>query len=50
MCFKERKTPATVVTVLSAIVIILGIIMVVESAVYYSQGSILTANLGTITD
>lgn len=36
MCFKERKTPATIVTVLSAIVIVLGILMVILSAVYYT--------------
>jgi hypothetical protein len=49
MCFKERKKPAVIVTVLSVIVIILGIIMIIESAIYYTAGSILTTDLGSIT-
>ena len=49
MCFKERKKPAVIVTVLSVIVILLGILMVIESAIYHTKGSILTTDLGTLT-
>ena len=48
MCFPERKKPAIIVTVLSVIVILLGILMVIESAIYHTKGSILTADLGEI--
>lgn len=50
MCFKERKYPAMIVTILSVIVILLGILMVIESAIYFTAGSILTTDLGTLTD
>jgi hypothetical protein len=50
MCFKERKKPAMIVTILSVIVILLGILMVIESAIYFTAGSILTTDLGTLTD
>jgi len=49
MCFKERKKPAVIVTVLSVIVILLGILMVIESGIYQTKGSILTTDLGTLT-
>jgi len=49
MCFKERKIPAMIVTILSVIVILLGILMVIESAIYHTKGSILTTDLGTLT-
>jgi len=48
MCFNERKKPAIVVTVLSGIVIAIGVLMVVESVIFYKKDSILTANLGSI--
>ena len=50
MCFKERKKPAMILTILSVIVILLGILMVIESAIYFTAGSILTTDLGTLTD
>lgn len=50
MCFKERKKPAMIVTILSVVVILLGILMVIESAIYFTHGSILTTDLGTITE
>ena len=50
MCFNERRNPALIVTVLSGIVITLGVLMVVESAIFYTRDSILTASLGSLTD
>jgi hypothetical protein len=50
MCFKERKKPALIVTILSVIVILLGILMVIESAIYFTHGSIITADLGTLKE
>jgi len=48
MCFQERKKPAVIVTVLSVLVILLGILMVILSIIYFTKGSILTTDLGTI--
>jgi len=50
MRFKERKIPAVIVTVLSVIVILLGILMVILSAIYHTKGSILTADLGELKE
>lgn len=50
MCFQERKKPAVIVTVLSVLVILLGILMVIESIIYFTKGSILTTDLGTIKE
>jgi hypothetical protein len=50
MCFPERKKPAVIVTVLSVIVILLGILMVIESGIYWTHGSILTADIGVLTE
>ena len=50
MCFNERRNPAIIVTVLSGIVLTLGVLMVVESAIFYTRDSILTATIGSLTD
>ena len=53
MCWKSknRKTPAIIVTVLSVIVMILGIAMAIESYVFQtSKSSILSADFGAIND
>ena len=46
MCFNERKKPAIAVTVLSGIVMALGILMVVQTVIFNKSDSILTANIG----
>ena len=49
MCFNDRKTPAMFVSILSAFVILFGILMVILSAIYYTKGSILTTDIGELT-
>jgi hypothetical protein len=50
MCFNERKNPALIVTILSGIVLTLGVLMIVESAIFFSRDSILTASIGSLTE
>jgi hypothetical protein len=49
MCFADRKKPALIVTVLSVIVILCGIIMVVESIVFATQQDVYEADLGDMS-
>jgi hypothetical protein len=48
MCFKQRRVPAIIVSILSILVAILGLIMLIESIVYQTKPSILTAELGDL--
>ena len=50
MCFNERRNPALIVTVLSGVVITLGVLMVIESAIFFTRDSILTASIGSLTE
>lgn len=50
MCFEDRKKPALIVTILSAIIILCGLIMVVESIIFAAQDDVLSADLGTVSE
>jgi len=50
MCFKDRKTPATIVMAMSALLIVLGFILVVMSVVFFNRDNILRADLGELTE
>ena len=48
-CFADRKKPALIVTILSVFVFISGIIMLIESAYYLTNGDIFKADFGNLT-
>jgi len=50
MCFESRKKPALIVTILSTIIILAGLVMVVESIVFASGANVLDADLGQVTE
>jgi hypothetical protein len=50
MCFADRKKPALIVTILSVIVILCGIVMVVESIIFATQDDVLSADMGSISN
>jgi hypothetical protein len=49
MCFKDRKKPALIITILSVFVVLCGVTMIVESIIFALQDDIMTADLGTIS-
>lgn len=49
MCFADRKKPALIVTVMSVLVIICGIIMVVESIVFATQRNVIDEDFGDVS-
>lgn len=49
MCFKNRKTLACIVTVFSILIALGGVVLLIESIVFETKGSLVTANLGSIT-
>ena len=50
MCFKSRLLPALCVTILSVVVLITGLILVVQSTLFYTAEAFYTQNdLGSIT-
>ncbi len=50
MCFKERKKPALIVTILSVLVVLCGITMIIETIIFAVSSNILDADLGTVTN
>lgn len=50
MCgFAERKKPALVVSILSIIVLLSGLILLIESSYYLTNGDIFQADFGTLS-
>ena len=49
-CFADRKNPALIVKILSVLVFISGIIMLIESAYYITNGDIFKADFGNFTN
>ena len=49
MCFEDRKKPALIVTILSVIVILCGVVMTIESIVFATQDDALSADLGSVS-
>ena len=49
MCFQNRKTLATIITVMSIIVALGGVVLLIESIVFETKGSLMRADLGSIT-
>lgn len=50
MCFKERKTPALIVTILSVFIALCGIAMIIETIIFVLSSNIFDADLGTLSD
>ena len=50
MCFPTRKLPSLIVSGLSAIVVILGLILLIMSIIFQTGESVLTADMGDLTD
>jgi hypothetical protein len=49
MCWGEKKVPVLILTILSSLMIVCGVIMVIECIVYQTSQSVLTADLGSLT-
>jgi hypothetical protein len=50
MCFKNRKAPALIVSGLSAVVVVLGVILLILAIVYETADTVLTADLGDLSE
>lgn len=50
MCFKDRKIPAILVTVLSVFLILFGIVIMAEAVIYETKTSVLNTDFGTWKD
>lgn len=50
MCFQKRKVPAVIITVVSVVLIVFGIILAALSYRYENQEGLLTTDLGSLTD
>jgi hypothetical protein len=50
MCLRERKVPAILVTVLSVILILIGILILIQAIVYELRTSVLNTDLGDWQD
>lgn len=50
MCFKSRKGPALIVSGLSVFVVIFGLLLLVMAIIFQSSNSVLTADMGDLTE
>lgn len=46
MCFKNRRYPAILVTVLSVFLVLFGIVIMAEAIIYETKSSVLNTDLG----
>jgi len=49
-CFKERKTPATILTVLSAIMMVMGAVLVFLCVLFQNNDNIFNHDVGVMND
>lgn len=49
MCFHKRKTPACIITIMSIIMALGGVVLLIESIVFEKKGSLVTTDLGEYT-
>lgn len=49
MCFHNRKTPACIVTIMSIIMALGGVVLFIESIVFQTKASLVTTDLGEFT-
>lgn len=50
MCFPTRKLPSLIVSGLSAVVVILGLILLIMAIIFQTGESVLTADMGDLSD
>jgi hypothetical protein len=50
MCFKNRRYPSILVTVLSVFLILFGIVIMAQAIIYETRSSVLNTDLGTYKD
>ena len=50
MCFRDRKVPAILVTMLSVILVLIGVLILIQALVYEFRSSVLNTDLGSWQD